>query len=330
MINLGVKIGKLKLKNPIILASGTAGYGEELQEFFPLSKLGAIVTKGISLKPRKGNPPPRIIETPSGMLNAIGLQNVGLDAFLKEKLPFLRRAGATTIVNVFGETEKEYAELAEKLSGQEGVSALELNVSCPNVKRGGLQFGSDPKTLGKLVDQTRKACDITLIVKLSPQVTDIVEMARVAFGCGADAVSLINTVPAMAIDAEAHRPVLANITGGLSGPAIKPIALRMVWEVSSKGEIPPSPPLLKGGGGGINERTSVRANERTIIGIGGIMNATDVVEFLLAGATAVQIGTANFVKPGVAIEIIEDLKGYLVRHRIKDVSQLIGIVANLR
>lgn len=306
--NLKIKIGKLELKNPIMAASGTFGYGEEFhQNFYDISQLGAVVTKGISLKPRNGNPPPRIVETPSGMLNAIGLQNVGLEVFVKEKLPFLRKAGVTIIVNIFGETVSEYVELAERLNGLPDVHGLELNISCPNVRAGGVQFGKDPKLAAKVVKAVRKAVKKTLIVKLSPNYHDIPLMAKTVADAGADALSLINTITGMAIDVKTRRPVLANITGGLSGPAIKPVALRMVWEAYNacgKGK-----------------------NGIPIIGIGGIMNINDVIEFLLAGATAVQIGTGNFIKPDIGHLLINQLEDYLTGNRIGSISDLTGLPA---
>ena len=290
----------LKIKNPIIAASGTFGYGEEFhKDFYDISKLGAVVTKGISLNPRVGNPTPRIVETASGMLNAIGLQNVGIKKFLQEKLPFLKKAGATVIVNIFGTTVEEYAELASVLDGAAGVFGIEVNISCPNVKEGGVQFGADPKLAEKVTKAARKKTKKTLIVKLSPNYHNIPEMARAVADAGADAISLINTITGMAIDARARRPILANITGGLSGPAIKPVALRMVWEAANAVKVP-------------------------VIGIGGIRNVTDVVEFLLAGASAVQIGTANFVNPNIASEIVDDLEKYLVQNKISGMDELVG------
>ena len=299
-MDLTVKIGSLKLKNPVMAASGTFAYGEEFNEsLYDISRLGAVVTKGISLKPRMGNEMPRVVETASGMLNAIGLANVGIDAFLSDKLPYLRKAKATVIANVFGSAVDEYAEVARRLGASGDVHAIELNISCPNVKCGGLQFGIDPKAAAEVTEAVRKAFSRTLIVKLSPQSQSIPAMAKAVEDAGADAISLINTIPAMAIDAETRRPVLANITGGLSGPAIKPIALRMVMEAHNAVKIP-------------------------IIGIGGIMDATDAIEFILAGATAVQIGTANFVKPMAAIEIIEGIESYCREHNVKKASDLVG------
>lgn len=300
MADLKVSIGSLQLKNPVLTASGTYGYGEEFHEsFYDISRLGAVVTKGISLKPRQGNPMPRVVETPAGMLNAIGLANVGVEAFLAEKLPFLRKAKATVVVNVLGSTVEEYAEVARRLDGAQGVHALELNISCPNVACGGLQFGTDPKSAAEATLAVRKAFSRTLIVKLSPQASNIPAMAAAVEGAGADALSLINTIPAMAIDVKRRAPILANITGGLSGPAIKPIALRMVREAHGAVKIP-------------------------IVGMGGILNATDAIEFLLAGAAAVQIGTANFINPLVAIEVIEGIEAFCREERISRVAQLTG------
>lgn len=278
-----ITIAGVKFKNPVIAASGCFGYGEEYAEIFDLNKLGGIVTKGISLKPQRGNKTPRIVETPSGMLNAIGLQNVGLKVFIKEKLPFLQKLETRVIVNIYGEKIEEYFELAQKLSEENGISFLEVNVSCPNVKKGGMVFGHDPKVVFKLVKEVKKNSKLPIIVKLSPNTDKIVEVAKSAEDAGADAVSLINTILGMAIDVKRRKPVLANITGGLSGPAIKPIALRMVWQVAKSVKIP-------------------------VIGIGGITNYSDALEFMIAGAVAIQVGTANFVNPTVMLEIIEGLK----------------------
>jgi dihydroorotate dehydrogenase (NAD+) catalytic subunit len=298
-MNLSVTIGHLKLNNPVMTASGTFGYGEEYSEFVDLNMLGAVVVKGISLKPMEGNPSPRICETPCGMLNAIGLQNVGLKKFLKEKLPYLRKFDTRVIVNVFGNTINEYVKLSKALDNA-GVDAIELNVSCPNVKKGGMILGTDKKALAGLIAKVRQSVNkAILITKLSPNVSNIQEFSRIAEDAGADAVSLINTITGMAIDIETRKPKLANITGGLSGPAIKPIAVRMVWEASKAVKIP-------------------------VIGIGGIINAEDAIEFILAGATAIEVGTANFVNPKATTEIIEGIEAYLRRKGILDVKDIIG------
>jgi len=298
-MDLTVDIGKLKLKNPVMTASGTFGYGEEYSEFVDLNLLGAVVVKGISLKPMEGNPSPRIWETPCGMLNAIGLQNVGLKKFLKEKLPFLRGFDTKVIVNVLGNTIQEYVRLAGELD-KAGVDGIELNVSCPNVKKGGMMFGTDRKVLDRLVRKVRQTVkQAAVITKLSPTVPDIALMAKVAEDAGSDAVSLINTIPGMAIDIETRKPRLANVTGGLSGPAIKPVAVRMVWEASSAVRIP-------------------------VIGIGGIMKADDAIEFILAGASAIQVGTGNFLNPGVTVEIIDGIVTYLEKQGINDVKDIVG------
>lgn len=298
-MNLTVNIGQLKLKNPVMTASGTFGYGEEYSEFVDLNMLGALVVKGISLRPMEGNPSPRICETPCGMLNAIGLQNVGLKRFLKEKLPYLRKFDTKVIVNVFGNTVQEYVRLSEALDDA-GVDGVELNVSCPNVKKGGIIFGTDKKLFARLISKVRRSVKgAVLITKLSPNVSNIQEFSKIAEDAGSDAVSLINTIPGMAIDIETWKPRLANITGGLSGPAIKPIAVRMVWETYNAVKIP-------------------------IIGMGGIMNAEDAIEFILAGATAVAIGTANFVNPRATIEIIEGIEAYLRKRGMNNLKELIG------
>ena len=267
-----VTIAGIKFKNPVMVASGTFGYGEEYSTYIDLNRLGAIVTKGLSIKPKLGNPTPRIIETASGMLNAIGLQNVGIEAFIKDKLPFVRQFDVPVIANFFGNTLEEYGEAARMLSGGDGVYALEVNISCPNVKEGGIVFGTDPKAAASVISLVRRSTKLPVIAKLSPNVTDITIMAKAVEEAGADAVSLINTLTGMAIDVKTRRPRLANITGGLSGPAIKPVAVRMVWQVANAIKLP-------------------------VIGIGGIMTAEDALEFIIAGATAVQVGTANFINP---------------------------------
>ena len=297
--NLSVEIAGIKLRNPVMTASGTFGYGAEFAHYMDLESIGAIVTKGLSMRPKAGNPTPRIVETPGGMLNAIGLQNVGIDAFIAEKVPFLRTISTPVIVNVYGNTLDEYGELAGRLDRIPEVAGLEVNISCPNVKQGGIVFGTDPAAAYEVVKQVRDATIKPVIVKLSPNVTDVVVMANACAEAGADALSLINTLTGMAIDLAKRRPVLANITGGLSGPAIKPVALRMVWQVA-------------------------RAVKLPIIGIGGIMSATDALEFMLAGATAVQIGTANFLDPTAAQTIAQDMERYLSEQGIADVKELIG------
>ena len=298
-VNLSVDVAGMALRNPIMTASGTFGYGAEFAPYMDLQSIGAIVTKGLSLRPQAGNDTPRIVETPAGMLNAIGLQNVGIDAFVEKKVPFLRTVNTPCIANFFGNTVEEYAEMARRLDAIPEVAGLEMNISCPNVKCGGIQFGSDPVSAATVVAACRAACNKPLIVKLSPNVTDVVAMARACVDAGADSLSLINTLVGMAIDVKTRRPVLANTTGGLSGPAIKPVALRMVWQVAQAVKVP-------------------------LIGIGGIMSATDVVEFLLAGATAVQVGTASFVTPGIAQTIAEDLEQWMQANGVHDVRELIG------
>ena len=300
-MGLAVEIGSLKLKNPVMTASGTFGYGEEYSEFLDLNMLGAVVVKGISLKPMEGNPPPRICETPCGMLNAIGLQNIGLKRFLKEKLPYLRQFDTKIIVNILGNTIHEYVRLTKELDDA-GVDAIELNVSCPNVKKGGIIFGTDKRALSRLVSKVKQSAGKTLLItKLSPNVSDITEFAIAAEESGSDALSLINTLRGMAIDIETRRPKLANITGGLSGPAIKPIALRMVWESSQSVRIP-------------------------VIGIGGIINAQDAIEFMLAGATAIQVGTGNFINPMATIEIIHGIRSYSEEKNIDNIRDIIGSI----
>jgi dihydroorotate dehydrogenase (NAD+) catalytic subunit len=297
--DLSVAVGSVRLKNPVLTASGTFGYGLEFLPFLRLAELGGIVTKGLSPRPRKGNPPERIVETPAGMLNAIGLQNVGVDAFLKDKLPALRAHDTVVVANVFGETEAEYIEVCEKLDAATGVGAIELNVSCPNTEAGGMLFGNDAASLARITRACRLATRLPLWVKLSPNVTDIRETARAAEAEGADAVSLVNTFVGMAVDVDKRRPVLANVSGGLSGPAIRPLAVWMTWQVRRAVSIP-------------------------IVGMGGIMTARDAVEFILAGATAVQIGTANFVNPRAAVDVAEGLARWLAERDIPSVRELVG------
>ena len=294
---LQVRIGSLTLRNPVMTASGTFGYGREFSNLVNLHRLGGIVVKGISLLPRPGNPPPRIVETACGMLNAIGLENVGVERFITEKMSYLRGLNTPVIVNILGDSVEEYGEIARRLDGVEGVSGLEVNISCPNVKKGGVAFGTVPEIAAPVTGAVRQATRLPVIIKLSPNVTDIVLMARAVEEAGADGVSLINTLIGMAIDPKTRRPRLANVIGGLSGPAIKPVALRMVWQVASAVSIP-------------------------VIGIGGITTPSDALEFLLAGATAVQVGTANFYEPSAPEQIIQGMKEYLHQqgeHCIRDI-----------
>ena len=298
-LDLAVEVGGISMANPVMTASGTFGYAKEFEGLVDLNRLGAIVVKGLSLTPSRGNPPPRIVETPCGMLNAIGLENVGLDVFIDEKLPFLRTLTPPVIVNLYGRSVDEYARLAERLEGQKGINGLEVNISCPNVKAGGVAFGVDPDAAARVVTAVRRATGLPVIVKLSPNVTDIAAIARRVESAGADAISLINTLTGMAIDIETRRPRLANITGGLSGPAIRPVAVRMVWQVARAVSVP-------------------------VVGIGGIMNAADAIEFFIAGATAVQVGTANFINPAASVEIVDGIASYLRRHGMTRIRDLVG------
>lgn len=297
--HLGVSIGGVKLKNPVMTASGTFGYAREFAPLLDLNRLGAIIVKGLSLKPAKGNPPQRIVETKCGMLNAIGLENVGFEGFVKEKLPFLKTLKAPFFVNIYGKTVEEYAALTARLDGIPEMAGIEVNISCPNVKAGGMAFGVDPESAFEVVRAVREQTRHHLMVKLSPNVTDVAEIARRVEAAGADSISLINTLSGMAIDIESRRPKLANIFGGLSGPAIKPVALRMVWQVVNSVKVP-------------------------VIGIGGIMTAVDALEFLIAGAVAVQVGTANFINPKATIDIIEGLESYLTARGIDNIADIIG------
>lgn len=296
--DLKVKIGRLEIKNPVMVASGTFGSGEEYKDLLDLNKIGAIVTKSITLKAREGNPPPRIVETPSGMLNSIGLQNDGIEAFIKEKIPFLKKIRPAVIVSIAAHNVNDYRRLAERLDGAGRVDAIEINISCPNVK-GGLEFSREPFSAFEVVNAVRRKTKKTVIAKLSPNVTDIAAIAAAAEDAGADAVSLVNTFTGMAVDVDTKRPVLGNIVGGLSGPAIKPIALRMVWEVFKKVRIP-------------------------VIGMGGIMDSDDALEFIIAGASAVEVGTANFVNPKAAVEITGGIEAYMRKNKIKNMKGLIG------
>lgn len=299
MVDLSVEIGKLKLKNPIMTASGTFGYGEEFADFIDLNRLGGIIVKGTTLHHREGNPYPRMAETPSGMLNAVGLQNKGVDYFIEHIYPRIKDLDTRVIVNVSGSCIDDYVAVCEKLSPLEKVAAVEINISCPNVKQGGMGFGTTCSGAESVTSAVRKAYDGTMIVKLTPNVTDITEIARAVEAAGADAVSLTNTFLGMAIDVEKRKPMLSTITGGLSGPCIRPIAVRMVWQVANAVKVP-------------------------IVGLGGIASGRDAIEFLLAGATAVQIGTANFVDPQVTVKAIDYIEDYLKRHQIASVRELIG------
>jgi len=297
--DIRVNIGGIKMQNPVMAASGTFGYGREYASLVDLNRLGAIVVKGISLKPVAGNESPRIVEVCGGMLNAIGLQNPGFEEFVHGYLPFLKKRKVKVIVNIWGHDLDEYAEVAGRFDGVSGVHGLELNISCPNIKSGGIAFGTDPKMTAKVVARVRKNTRLPLIVKLSPNVTRPGDFAKIAEANGADAISLINSFPAMAIDIETRRPVLANVVGGLSGPAIHPIALKMIWETAKAVKIP-------------------------IIGIGGISSAREAIEFMIAGASAVAIGTANFTDPTTMLKVIDGIEAYLVRHRMKSVRDLVG------
>lgn len=298
-VSLEVNVAGIRMRTPVMVASGTFGYGSEYVDFVDLNQLGAIVVKGITSEPWAGNPMQRIIETPSGMLNAIGLQNVGVDAFISEKLPYLRDFDVPVVVNVCGETLEEYCEVTEKLDAAEGVAAIELNISCPNLDCGGMSFGVDSRLASELVNDVRERTGLPLLVKLSPNVTDIAEIARAVEDTGADGLSVINTLLGMAIDAKTRRPQLANLTGGLSGPAIKPIALRMVWQVYNAVKIP-------------------------IVGMGGIMTGEDAVEFFIAGASAVAVGTANFVNPRASLDVTDGIREYLEEHGVDSVKELVG------
>lgn len=299
MVDLSVEIGKLKLKNPVMTASGTFGYGEEFADFIDLNRLGGIIVKGTTLHHREGNPYPRMAETPSGMLNAVGLQNKGVDYFIEHIYPRIKDLDTRVIVNVSGSCIDDYVAVCEKLSPLDKVAAVEINISCPNVKQGGMGFGTTCSGAESVTSAVRKAYDGTMIVKLTPNVTDITEIARAVEAAGADAVSLTNTFLGMAIDVERRKPMLSTITGGLSGPCIRPIAVRMVWQVANAVKVP-------------------------VVGLGGIASGRDAIEFLLAGATAVQIGTANFVDPQVTVKAIDYIEDYLKRHQIASVRELIG------
>ncbi|MDE6175980.1 MAG: dihydroorotate dehydrogenase [Paramuribaculum sp.] len=301
MVNLKVKIGGLELKNPVATASGTFGYGEEFSDFYPLSSLGAYIVKGTTLEPRQGNPYPRMAETPSGMLNAVGLQNKGVDYFIEHIYPRIKDVDSAMIVNVSGASTDDYAEVCRRLAPLDGVKAVEVNISCPNVKQGGMAFGTTASGAASVAKAVREAFPRTVIMKLSPNVTDIVEIAKAVEAEGADAVSLINTLMGMAIDVERMKPMLSTITGGLSGPAVRPVAVRMVWQVAKAVSIP-------------------------VVGLGGIMNGRDALEFILAGARAVEFGTANFVDPCAPYKAIAEIEDFCRRHGVTDINDIVGAI----
>lgn len=301
MARLDVNIGSLHLKNPVLTASGTFGYGEEFADFIDLGRLGGFIVKGTTLNHREGNPYPRMIETPSGMLNAVGLQNKGVDYFIDTIYPRIKDCGSEIIVNVSGANIDDYTEVARRLAALDGINAIEVNISCPNVKQGGMAFGTTCDGAASVTRAIRRAFPRTVIVKLSPNVTDIAEIARAVEAEGADSVSLINTLMGMAVDVERRRPYLSTVTGGLSGPAVRPVAVRMVWQVAKAVKIP-------------------------VIGLGGIMNGRDALEFIMAGATAIEVGTANFIDPAVTLRIIDEIQDYCSRHGVADIHDLIGII----
>ena len=299
MVDLSIKIHELEFKNPVTTASGTFGYGEEFTDFFDMGLLGGLFIKGLTLKNRDGNPYPRMAETASGMLNAVGLQNKGIDHFIENIYPKIKGYDTHIIANVNGSTVEEYVELSERINELDHIPAMELNISCPNVKEGGMAFGVSCPSAIAVTEAVRKVYKKTLIVKLSPNVTDIAEMAVAVEGAGADAISLVNTFLGMAIDAETRKPLLSTITGGLSGPCIKPIALRMVWQVYQAVKVP-------------------------VLGMGGIMNASDAIEFILAGSSAIQVGTANFIDPETPVKIVKGIEEYMLRHGVKEIKELVG------
>lgn len=301
MARLSVNIGSLQLKNPVLTASGTFGYGEEFGDFVDLSRLGGFVVKGTTLRAREGNDYPRMVETPSGMLNAVGLQNKGVNYFIEKIYPGIKDCGSEVIVNVSGATIDDYVAVAERLMGLPGLRAIEVNISCPNVKQGGMAFGTTTKGAASVTAALRKVWERTLIVKLSPNVTDVAEIARAVEDEGADSVSLINTLMGMAVDVEHRRPYLSTVTGGLSGPAVRPVAVRMVWQVARAVKIP-------------------------VIGLGGITCGRDALEFLMAGATAVEVGTANFIDPAVSMKIVDEIEGYCAKNNVSDIREIIGII----
>ncbi len=301
MVNLNVNLGRLHLANPVLTASGTFGYGREFSDFIDLNELGGFIVKGTTIEPREGNPYPRMAETPSGMLNAVGLQNKGVDYFIENIYPLISRCTSQVIVNVSGAKVEDYVAVCEKLAPLDKIKAIEVNISCPNVKQGGMAYGTTTDGASEVTAATRKAWPKHLMVKLSPNVTSIVDIAKAVESEGADSVSLINTMLGMAIDVERRRPMLSTITGGLSGPAVRPVAVRMVWQVAKAVGIP-------------------------VVGLGGIMTGRDALEFIMAGATAVEVGTANFINPSVTVKIINEIKDYCVRHNITDINELRGII----
>ncbi len=303
MVNLAVQIDKMDFKNPVTTASGTFAFGEEFEEFIDLNRLGGIFVKGLTREPRQGNDYPRMAETASGMLNSVGLQNKGVDFFISDIFPGIKKIDTQIIPNVNGSVVEDYIIVTEKLNEVKEIKGIELNISCPNVKEGGMAFGINPRSAREVTRAVRDVYDGTLIVKLSPNVTDIAEMARIVVDAGADSVSLVNTFLGMAIDAETKTPILSTVTGGLSGPAIKPLALRMVWDVYKAVDVP-------------------------VIGMGGIMNATDAIEFILAGSSVIQVGTANFIDPQVAVKVIDGIKDYMDRHSVSDIKDLVGALEN--
>lgn len=301
MVNLNVNLGRLQLANPVLTASGTFGYGREFSDFIDLNELGGFIVKGTTLEPREGNPYPRMAETPSGMLNAVGLQNKGVDYFIENIYPQISGCKSQVIVNVSGAKIEDYVAVCEKLAPLDKIEAIEVNISCPNVKQGGMAYGTTTDGAAEVTAATRKAWPRHLMVKLSPNVTSITDIAKAIEGEGADSVSLINTMLGMAIDVERRRPMLSTVTGGLSGPAVRPVAVRMVWQVAKAVDIP-------------------------VVGLGGIMTGRDALEFIMAGATAVEVGTANFINPSVTVRIINEIRDYCERHNISDINELRGII----
>lgn len=301
MVDLSTRLGTLALKNPVLTASGTFGFGLEYADFIDLGRLGGFIVKGTTLEPREGNPYPRMAETPSGMLNAVGLQNKGVDHFIEKIYPQIAGCGSEVIVNVSGKSVADYAAVAEKLSALEGIHAIELNISCPNVKQGGMAFGTTCEGAASVVEAVRKAWPRHLMVKLSPNVTSITDIAKAVEAAGADSISLINTLLGMAVDIERRRPVLSTVTGGLSGPAVKPVAVRMVWQAAHAVSIP-------------------------VVGLGGIVNERDAIEFLMAGASAIQVGTANFINPAATVNILDGITAWCDSHGVERISDIIGII----